>query len=254
MSDSKKATTREMSFWDHLDELRGVLIRSVIFLLAVFTLLFFFKDFLFGSIVLGPSDNNFPLYRLLGISAPSLQLINIEIAAQFFIHIKVTFFAALTVSFPFLCFQLWTFVAPALYQNEKKTMRRAFGLGAVLFYLGLAVGYFIVMPIVLIFFQGYQVSPEVTNTFSLGSYISMFSAMVFLMGILFEFPSVLAVLSHFGIINRQMMKGFRRYAIVVVLILSAILTPTGDPFTMLVVATPLYLLYEFSILICKTGT
>lgn len=243
-----------MSFWDHLDELRGVLFHSVIALFVSFTVLFFFKDFVFGVVVLGPTRPDFWLYSLLGFQVPPFELINIEIAAQFFIHIKVTFFAAIVVTFPYLCYQIWSFISPALYQNEKKTIRRAFGLGAGLFYLGVAVGYFIVMPVVLIFFQGYQVSPEVTNTFSLTSYISMFSAMVFMMGLLFEFPSVLAVLSHFGIIDRQMMKGFRRYAIVVILILAAILTPTGDPFTLLVVSCPLYLLYEFSILICKSDT
>lgn len=244
----------EMSFWDHLDELRGVLFRSVIALFASFTVLFFFPEFVFDTVVLGPTKPDFWLYGLLGVKVPPFDLINIEIAAQFFIHIKVTFFAAITVTFPFLCYQIWRFIAPALYQNEKKTVRRAFGLGAGLFYLGVSVGYFIVMPVVLLFFQGYQVSPEITNTFSLTSYISMFSAMVFLMGLLFEFPSVLAVLSHFGIIDRQMMRGFRRYAIVVILILAAVLTPTGDPFTLLVVACPLYLLYEFSILICKSNT
>ena len=109
------------------------------------------------------------------------------------------------------------------------------------------------MPVLLVFFNGYQVSGSVENTFALTSYISIFMAMVFVMGILFEFPSVLAVLSHFGVITRDTMRKSRRYAVVVILILSAILTPTGDPFTMLVVALPLYLLYEFSILICKPG-
>jgi sec-independent protein translocase protein TatC len=109
------------------------------------------------------------------------------------------------------------------------------------------------MPVLLVFFNGYQVSSTVENTFALTSYISIFLAMVFVMGLLFEFPSVLAVLSHFGVITRETMKKSRRYAVVIILILSAILTPTGDPFTMLVVAVPLYLLYEFSILICKPG-
>jgi sec-independent protein translocase protein TatC len=107
------------------------------------------------------------------------------------------------------------------------------------------------MPVMLVFFNGYQVSGSVENTFALTSYISIFMAMVFVMGLLFEFPSVLAVLSHFGIITRDTMKKSRRYAVVAILILAAVLTPTGDPFTMLVVAIPLYMLYEFSILICK---
>ena len=144
----------------------------------------------------------------------------------------------------------WRFVAPALYENEKNVVRKAFGLGAGLFYLGIAVGYFIVMPVLLVFFNGYQVSGTIQNTFALTSYISIFLSMVFVMGLLFEFPSVLAVLSHFGLVTRKFMKEHRKHAIVVILILAAVLTPTGDPFTMLVVAVPLYALYEFSIFIC----
>ena len=132
-------------------------------------------------------------------------------------------------------------------------MRKAFGLGAVLFYSGLAVGYFIVLPVILFFFQGYQVSAAVQNTFSLGSYISLFSSMTLMMGILFEFPSVIAVLSHFGLVDRSFLRRYRRHAIVIILILAAVLTPTGDPFSMLVVAFPLYILFELSILLCKKG-
>lgn len=241
-----------MTFWDHLEELRGVIIRSVLLLLACFTALFFFKDFLFDGIILRPTQGDFWLYRLLGVGM-NLDLINIDISAQFFTHIKVSFICALVVSFPFLFYFLWQFIAPGLYENEKKTIRGAFALGAVLFYMGLAVGYYIVMPILLTFFNGYQVSASVTNTFSLGSYISIFTSMVFLMGILFEFPSVLAILSQFGLVTRSFLRQYRRHAVLVLLVLAAVLTPTGDPFTMLVVAAPLYLLYEFSILLCREG-
>jgi len=178
-------------------------------------------------------------------------LINIEVTAQFFIHMRVTFIAAVIVCFPYLCYELWKFIVPALYQNEKRVVRSSFGLGAVLFYLGAATGYFLVMPLIMIFFSGYQVSASVENTFALGSYISIFSSMVLLMGILYEFPSVIAILSRLGFVKRAFLQKYRRHAVVVILILAAVLTPTGDPFTMLVVALPLYLLYEFSILICK---
>ncbi len=241
-----------MSFWDHLEELRGAIIRSVLSIVLVFTVLFFFKAPLFDGVVLAPARSSFWFYRLLGLDM-NLKLINIDVPAQFFIHIKVTFIAAFIVTFPFICYQLWRFVAPALYQNERRTVRGAFGLGAGLFYLGLCTGYFLVMPLMLVFFDGYQVSAAVENTFSLNSYISIFSGMVFMMGLLFEFPSVLAVLSRFGIVTRDFMKRYRRHAIVVILILSAVLTPTGDPFTLMVVSVPLYLLYEFSIFLCKPG-
>lgn len=241
---------KEMTFWDHLEELRGVLIRVAVALVSLFVILFFFKEFIFDSIVLAPTKSDFWLYKLLGIKF-DLKLINIEVTAQFFIHMRVTFIAAVIVCFPYLCFELWRFVAPALYKNEIKAVRGAFGLGAGLFYLGAATGYFIVMPLVMFFFSGYQVSETVENTFALGSYISIFSSMVFLMGVLYEFPSVIAVLSRLGLVTKSFLRKYRRHAFVVILVVAAILTPTGDPFTMLVVAGPLYLLYEFSIMICR---
>lgn len=247
---TQNKSSKDLSFWDHLDELRGCLIRSVLVLVVSFIVLFFFKGFIFDTVVLGPSRPDFWLYRLLGVDM-AVKLINIEITAQFFIHIKVTFFAALVVTFPFLIYELWCFVAPALYDSEIKAIRRAFGMGAGLFYLGVAFGYLIVMPVMLFFFEGYQVSEAVENTFSLSSYIGIFSSMVMLMGILFEFPTVVAVLSRFGIVNKAILRKSRKYAVMAVLVLSAVVTPSGDPFTMLVVAAPLYVLYEFSILLCK---
>ena len=238
----------EMSFWDHLDELRGGLLRSVVYIVVLFTVGFFFKAALFDGIVLRPTRPDFWLYRLLDVDL-SIDLINIDIAAQFFTHIKITFLIALVVAFPLICYEIWRFVVPALYATERSVLRKAFALGGGLFYLGVAVGYFVVMPVLLVFFNDYSISDTVVNTFSLRSYISIFTAMVFLMGILFEFPSVLAVLGHFGIVDRQMLRKGWRYAVMVILILSAVLTPTGDPFTMLVVALPLLLLYELSILI-----
>ena len=241
---------KEMTFWDHLEELRGVFIRTLAVLVVLFVVLFFFKDFIFDRVVLAPTGKDFWLYRMLGLDF-SIKLINIEVTAQFFIHMRVTFIAALIVCFPYLCFEIWRFVAPALYKNEIKAVRGAFAFGAGLFYAGAALGYFIVMPLVMFFFSGYQVSESVENTFALGSYISIFSSMVLLMGILFEFPSVIAVLSKLDLVDRTLLKKFRKHALVVILIVAAVLTPTGDPFTMLVVALPLYLLYEFSILICR---
>lgn len=243
----------DLSFWEHLEVLRGSLIRSVLVLLVAFVTLFFFKSFIFDGIVLAPSKPDFWLYKLLGVNM-SLEIVNLEVTAQFFIHMKVTFFAALSIAFPYLIYELWRFVAPALYENERSAMRRAFSVGAGLFYLGILFGYFIVMPVMLYFFAGYQVSESVRNTFSLSSYISIFSSMVMLMGILFEFPTVIAVLSRLGIVTRKFLRKYRRHSIVIILILAAIITPSGDPFTLLVVSVPLYVLYEFSILLCAKNT
>ena len=244
------AQTGEMTFWDHLEDLRGSLFRMLGAYAAAVVVLFFFKGFLFERIILAPSKSDFFMYQLLGADF-SMTLVNIEVAAQFLIHMKVTFICALIVSFPYLVFEIWRFIAPALYEREKKAIKGTFLFSSVLFYTGVAVGYLIVFPLMLDFFSGYQVSPEVRNTFSLTSYISMFTSMVLIFGIVFEFPAVVSILSALGVLSREILKSFRRYALCAVLILAAVITPSGDPFSMLVVSVPLYLLYEFSVLICK---
>ncbi len=244
------AQTGEMTFWDHLEELRGSLFR----MLAVFGVavvgLFFLKDFLFDDVILAPSKPDFFLYRLLGADF-SLTLVNIEVAAQFMIHMKITFICALIVTFPYLVYEVWRFVAPALYEKEKKTVRGAFLFASILFYIGVLVGYTIVFPLMLNFFSGYQVSPDIPNTFSLSSYISMFTSMVMIFGIVFEFPTVALALSSLGLLTKDTLKSFRRHAVCAVLIVAAVITPSGDPFSLMVVSVPLYMLYEFSILICR---
>ena len=244
------AQTGEMTFWDHLEELRGSLFR----MLAVFGVavvgLFFLKDFLFDDVILAPSKSDFFLYRLLGADF-SLTLVNIEVAAQFMIHMKITFICALVVTFPYLVYEVWRFVAPALYEKEKKTVRGAFLFASILFYIGVLVGYTIVFPLMLNFFSGYQVSPDIPNTFSLSSYISMFTSMVMIFGIVFEFPTVALALSSLGLLTKDTLKSFRRHAVCAVLIVAAVITPSGDPFSLMVVSVPLYMLYEFSILICR---
>ena len=244
------AQTGEMTFWDHLEELRGSLFR----MLAVFGVavigLFFFKGFLFDDVILAPSRPDFFLYRLLGTDF-SLTLVNIEVAAQFMIHMKITFICALIVTFPYLVYEIWKFVSPALYEKEKKMVKGAFLFASILFYIGVAVGYTIVFPLMLNFFSGYQVSPDIPNTFSLTSYISMFTSMVMIFGIVFEFPTIALALSSLGLLTKDLLKSFRRHAICAVLIVAAVITPSGDPFSLLVVSVPLYMLYEFSILICR---
>jgi sec-independent protein translocase protein TatC len=214
--------------------------------------LFFFKGFLFDNLILAPSKPDFFLYRLLGADF-SMTLVNIEVAAQFLIHMKITFISALILTFPFIIYEAWKFIAPALYEKEKKAVSFAFAFASVLFYAGVAVGYLIVFPLMLNFFAGYQVSPDIPNTFSLTSYISLFTSLVLTFGIVFEFPTVVAVLSSLKILNKESLKAFRKHALCIVLILAAVITPSGDPFSLMVVSVPLYLLYEFSILICRKG-
>lgn len=242
--------TGEMTFWDHLEELRGSLFRMLAAFAVAVVALFFFKEFLFDNIILAPSKSDFFLYQLLGADF-SMTLVNIEVAAQFLIHMKITFICALIVTFPYLIYEIWRFIMPALYEKEKKAVKGAFLFASVLFYIGVTVGYMIVFPLMLNFFSGYQVSPDVPNTFSLTSYISMFTSMVLIFGIVFEFPTIALALSAMGILQKETLKSFRRHAICAVLILAAVITPSGDPFSLMVVSVPLYMLYEFSILICR---
>jgi sec-independent protein translocase protein TatC len=238
----------EMSFWDHLDVLRGTLFRSVIAIVLVSVVFLAIPEQLFKA-VLWPTTPDFVLYRWLGLDF-SMSLINIEVSAQFFVHLKISILMGIIIAFPYIVYEIWKFIAPALYENEKRAVRKAFGMSSFLFYLGVAVGYFIVLPVCLMFFMNYTVSDAVQNTISLGSYISLFTSMVFLIGLLFEFPTVVLVLSNLGVLTRKQLKGFRKSAFVVILILAALITPS-DPFSMFVLSIPLYGLYEFSILMCK---
>lgn len=238
----------EMSFWDHLEALRGTLFRSVLSVGILTVLAMCFPRQVFSA-VMWPTRPDFPLYRLPGVDF-SMSLINIEISAQFFVYLKISFLCALVAAFPYIIYEVWKFIAPALYENEKKAVGKAFRLSSVLFYIGVAVGYFIVLPVCLMFFVNFSLSSEITNTITLNSYISLFTSMVFMIGIIFEFPTVILALSSLGIVKKGMLRGWRKYAVVVTMILAAVITPS-DPFSMFVLAIPLYGLFELSILLCK---
>lgn len=238
-----------MSFWDHLEVLRGTLFRSVLYLCAFSALGLIFKQELF-DIILAPAGRDFCIYRMLGWDF-SMQLVNIEVSAQFFVHLRASFAVGLVLSFPLIIYELWRFVAPALYPGEKKVIRLGFVLASLLFYLGVLVAYFIVLPVCLQFFINYSIDPEIENTITIGSYMSVFTSTVLLIGLTFEFPTVALVLSRLGIVSPEMLRKGRKIAFVLVLALSAFITP-ADPVSMFVLAIPLYLLYEFSILLCKS--
>jgi len=240
---------KEMSFWDHLDVLRGSLFRAIGAVCLCSVLGLVFRELLFDGIVLAPTRPDFIVYRLLGWSF-SMELINVEISAQFFVHLKASFAAGVIVAFPYVVWELWRFLAPALYDREKKSVRAAFAMSTGLFYLGVLVGYFIVLPVCLQFFMNYTVSDAVANTITIGSYMSMFFSMVLLIGVVFEFPTVVLVLNRLGILDRSSLRKGRRYAVIIVLVLAALITPS-DPFSMFVLAIPLYFLYELSILLCS---
>lgn len=242
------AKDSEMSFWDHLEALRGTLFRSVLAVALAAVVFMCFPRQVFSA-VMWPTRPDFLLYRLPGVDF-SMSLINIELSAQFFIYLKVSVLCALVVAFPYIIYEIWKFVAPALYDNERKAVKKAFSLSSGLFYLGVAVGYFIVLPVCLMFFVNFSLGDEIVNTISLSSYMSLFTSMVFLIGLLFEFPTVIMVLSSLGLVDRKALRGWRKYAVVVILILAALITPS-DPFSMFVLAIPLYGLFELSILLAR---
>lgn len=244
--------TGQMTFWDHLDVLRASIFRVVVVLLVAAFGLFAFKDFLFNDLILAPSKGDFFLYKWIGADF-SLTLVNIEVTAQFMIHMKMAFLVAIVLTFPYFIFKVWQFIAPALYDHERKKVGKAFVFASGLFYIGVAVGYVLIFPLMLNFFADYQVSDAVPNMFSLSSYISLLTSMVLTFGIVFEFPTIVALLSALGILKKETMRKYRRHAICAVVILAAVITPSGDPFSLAVVALPLYLLYEFSVFICKPG-
>ncbi len=237
-----------MTFWDHLDVLRGTLIRIVVAVLLVSVAIFCMKSWVFDGLIFAPTRPDFFVYKWLKADV-NIQLVNLDISAQFFTHIKVSLMLGLVAAFPYIVYELWKFIAPALYQNEKRAVKKAFGFASLLFYIGVAVGYIFVFPVTLQFFQGYSISDSLTNNFSLQSYISMLTSMVLLFGIVFEFPSVLAVLSKMGLVTRSSLRKYRRHALVGILVVAAIITP-ADPVSMLIAAAPLYLLYELSVFVC----
>jgi sec-independent protein translocase protein TatC len=254
---------KEMSFWDHLEVLRRMLFRTAVVVVAAMVVVFLNKSLVFDVIIFGPRTSEFILYQWMcqlgdwlhwpGFcpEAFSISIININMAAQFFTHVSTSFWLGLVLSFPYIIWELWKFVAPALYAHEKRGVRRAFAFSSLLFFMGVLIGYVFIFPLSIRFLGTYQVSDIVANEISLNSYIGMFVTLILTMGLVFEMPVLAHVLSRFGVITRQFLRKYRRHAIIVVLILSAVITPSADAFTMIMVAIPLYFLYEFSILVCK---
>ncbi len=237
-----------MTFWDHLEALRGTILRSFAAVTVSAIIVFCFKSIVFDGILLWPTRTDFPFYRLTG-SRFSMELVNYEMSAQFFVHLRVSFISGLILACPYVLFEFWKFIVPALYEKERKAAKASFLSAALLFYAGIAVGYFLILPLVLEFFMNYKVSDHILNTISLKSYISTFTSLVFVFGLVFEYPAVTAMLSRLGVINRSDMVKARKYAVVAILIVSAIITP-ADPLSMVIAAIPLYLLYEGGILLC----
>lgn len=247
-----------MTFWEHVDVFRKGFVKCLIVWAVCAIGAFCFKDFLF-AILFAPSQSDFILYQGLcrlaeWIGIPSLcpgnfeaQFINIELASQFMIHLEVALVVGVLIAFPYLIIQLYGFVAPALYKQEKKYSIYLIFFGVLLFTLGVLLNYFVIFPFAFRFLSTYQVQEAVVNQIALKSYISTLLVLSLLMGILFEIPIVAYFLGKLGIITAETLKLYRKHAFIVLCILAAIITPTADIFTLLLVTIPLYILFEVSI-------
>ena len=263
MEEDIKTQDASLTFWEHLEVLRWSIFRVAIVVFVAMIVLFIAMPHLFTNFVLGPTTSQFFLYRWMSSlgSLPfipdfsagnfKVDIININVASQFLTHISTSFWFALIVSFPYLVFEAWRFIAPALYESEKASVGTAFLFGTVMFYLGCAVGYSFVFPFTFRFLAEYQISTEVVNQISLNSYMSTFMGMVFIMGLVFELPLLAWLMSKLGLINKAFLKKYRKVAVAVLLVLAAAITPTGDPFTLSIVFLPLYALYELSIRVVR---
>ena len=252
MSETAKPeqTGEGLTFWDHLDELRSVIIRIIVISVLAALVAFFLKDELF-AIVLAPRTSDFITFRLMGVEPFSIHLMNTGLTEQFMIHMKTAFYAGIVVASPYIIYQLFRFVSPALYDNERKYATELVSSGYLMFMLGTLLNYFLIFPLTVKFLGTYQVSDDVANMLTLQSYMDTLLMMSLVMGIVFELPVVSWLLGKMGLINANMMLTWREHAIVAILVVSAIITPTTDAFTLFVVALPIWLLYELSILIVR---
>ena len=234
-----------MTFWDHLEELRRVLLRCIVVVALFAILAFLFKDEVFWVIFL-PKNPDFLNFQL---SIPEVQLINTELTRQFVVHMTTSFYVGLIVAAPYIIYELYRFISPALYENERRYSTPLIISSYLMFMLGVLFSYFILFPITFRFLAGYQVDDSIQNLISLESYIDTLTFLSLAMGIVFEIPILSWLLGRLGILHRGQMQQFRRHAIVAILLVAAIITPTSDAITLAVVSLPMYLLYEASILL-----
>lgn len=251
----------EMSFFEHLEALRWHLIRSAM-AIVVFTIVAFWQyEFIFNDIIMGPFNPKFWTYRMMCKMGTALhmtgwcidkingKIINTEMAGQFTLQINSCVMIGVVLGFPYLLFELWRFIKPALHDKERKAASGFVFYASFLFILGILFGYYIVAPESIRFLAGYTVSDIIQNTFTIDSYLSSVATLTLGTGLVFELPILIYILASLGIMNAAFMRRTRRYAIVIILIIAAIITPTPDMITMSIVAAPLLMLYEVGIMV-----
>ncbi len=258
----KASPEKEMSFLDHLEELRWHLIRSTIAVVVLALIAFIFKRFIFDVLIFGPSKPDFATYtmfceisRSMGMDTFCFQEMPFKIqsrtmAGQFSAHMWTSIYAGIIVAFPYILYEFWKFISPGLKEKERKSSRRFIGIASVLFFLGVLFGYYLITPLSINFLGNYQVSEEVINQFDLESYISLVRTSVLACGIVFELPILMYILTKIGLVTPEALRKYRKFALIIVLILSAIITPP-DVMSQIIVAIPILILYEVSIYISK---
>ncbi|MFM9027114.1 MAG: twin-arginine translocase subunit TatC [Bacteroidota bacterium] len=252
----------EMSFLQHLEALRWHLVRAAAVIVVLALGWFFMKELLFDGILLAPKDPNFITYRglcklsdqlglgdELCVKAIPFSLIATDISSQFTTHMWLAFLAGIITGFPYLVWELWRFIKPALHAKERKYAQGIVFYISFLFLTGIAFGYYIITPMTVNFLGTYQVSAQVQNMITLDSFISTVSTMTLITGIVFELPVVVYFMTKIGLLTARFMREYRRHAVVIILIIAAIITPTSDVTTLVMVALPLYFLYEISIFV-----
>jgi sec-independent protein translocase protein TatC len=249
----------EMTFWDHLEDLRGTLFRSVIAVVGLGIVAFSFKKIIFDYVILAPKNNDFITYRVLCkfskmlssealcLNTSTINLINIDLAGQFMSHMMISLVIGLVAATPYVIWELWRFISPGLTDNERKNTRGAVFIISGLFLTGILFSYFVVVPLMINFLGNYQVSEAVVNQIALKSYTSSVLMMTLIMGLIFEFPILIVFLTKIGIITPTLLRKYRKHTIVIILIVAGLITPSPDIFSQLIVAIPLYLLFEISL-------
>jgi sec-independent protein translocase protein TatC len=268
IKEKSKNLEAEMSFFDHLEELRWHLVRSALAIVVFSIFAFVYYDFIFDDVIMAPSKVDFWTYRMmcnvghfLETSVPwphfkaadfcigtiNVHLINTELAGQFTLQVNSSLLIGLVAGIPYLLFELWRFIRPALHEKERKAASGFVFYASFLFITGVLFGYFVITPLSIRFLAAYTVSNTIQNLFSIDSYLSSVGTLTIATGLVFQMPIVVYILANIGILTPKFMRSTRRYAIVIILIIAAVVTPTPDALTMTVVAIPLLLLYELSI-------
>lgn len=251
----------EMTFWDHLDDLRRVLFRVFIVVAVLGVGAFTAMPWIFQNVIMAPCNPGFPTYRIFDSIAGTatadgfnVDVVSLELASQFFVHMSASCWVAFVVGFPIIIYLLWGFIAPGLYEHERRGVTKAFIFGNIMFYLGMAVGYYLVFPLAVRFLADYRLSEAIRPVVSLDSYMDNFFTILLMMGAVFELPLLAWILGKMGMLTRGFFSRYRRHAIVALLIIAALITPTGDPFTLSLVFIPIYALWEASARLVPAAT